>query len=419
MEIVKRLLEKKSVKNGVWLYLLQFFNTIVPITTIPYITRVLGAEGFGFFSFILNIVLYLQVVVEYGFNLSATRSVVFCKNEQEQNELFSNVFVSRVVLFILTLFISITFVLLNNYSKIENICFFILSFGLFGICFEQNWLFQGKQEMKFITISSVIARSISTILIFILIRESADLPLYCLLYTSSIFFANVLGSFFAFYRFSLRFKKITVNSVCLELKKGLSIFFTQMSAKIFGAIGVTLLGIFSTEKDVGIYSALYKIPYILLLLWNPLSQILYPIASARLSESFEEGVRFIKKSRNRIILIFFLICIPISLWAKPISSLMFGLEYSDYFYIIYPLLVWMLLGIYNNFMGIQMMVGAGFDKEYGKCFQIGVACTVFFNLFFIYLFGLVGASLAPCLSELTLSIILNIMKAKIYGRMMR
>ncbi|MCB7065273.1 oligosaccharide flippase family protein [Enterocloster citroniae] len=72
---IKSILEKKSVKNGAWMYLLQIFNTIVPLLTLPYITRILGASQYGMFSIAINIITYFQVIVEYGFGMSATRKL--------------------------------------------------------------------------------------------------------------------------------------------------------------------------------------------------------------------------------------------------------------------------------------------------------------------------------------------------------
>ena len=72
---IKELIQRKSVKNGAWMYALQFFNFVVPLLTLPYITRILGSSLYGVFSIALNIVGYLQIAVEYGFGLSASRNV--------------------------------------------------------------------------------------------------------------------------------------------------------------------------------------------------------------------------------------------------------------------------------------------------------------------------------------------------------
>lgn len=99
IEMIKKILKRKSVKNGAWLYLLQIFNTVVPLLTLPYITRILGAKQYGIFSIAINVIGYYQVVVEYGFAMSATRKVALSdKNSDSLSKTFSTVFFSRCIL---------------------------------------------------------------------------------------------------------------------------------------------------------------------------------------------------------------------------------------------------------------------------------------------------------------------------------
>ena len=59
---MKQILKSKIVKNSAWLVLLQIVNTIVPMMTIPFVTRKLGSDTYGIFSICLNWILYLQVL---------------------------------------------------------------------------------------------------------------------------------------------------------------------------------------------------------------------------------------------------------------------------------------------------------------------------------------------------------------------
>ena len=79
------LLRKKAFNNGVWLYLLQFFNAAIPFLTLPYIVRILDMDKYGIFSVALNIVVYMQVFVEYGFGMSATRKVAICQGKNAKS----------------------------------------------------------------------------------------------------------------------------------------------------------------------------------------------------------------------------------------------------------------------------------------------------------------------------------------------
>ena len=73
------------------------------------------------------------------------------------------------------------------------------------------------------------------------------------------------------------FKKDAVS----EIKDGWYLFISQAMSKIFSGIGTTVLGFAATSSVVGIYSAIYKIPYIMVLFFSPISQALYPHISVK------------------------------------------------------------------------------------------------------------------------------------------
>lgn len=403
---LKGLLEKKSVKNGMWMYLLQFFNTIIPLFTLPYITRILGTAKYGIFSISLNLVVYMQVIVEYGFGMSATRKVALNNDKEFVNRTFSGVLYSRILLLLLCVAFSGIYCFLQHNNIEVCMCLLVLNVSLLGYCVQVNWLFQGLQEMKFISVVNIIARTVSVILIFAFIKSTSDLYLYCLFYSISPFLSGLIGCIVAVKRYSILFVKLSWKDILSELKDGLYVFTTQLSSKIFGAIGITFLGIFATDQDVGIYSAIQKITNVLILCWTPISQIIYPLSSQHLQKNYQEGRKFINKIKRVILPIFVFAVILIGMFSQKIVSIAFGSEYAQRYYWLLPLLVWVVIAIENNFLGIQVLLGSGHDKEYSKCFQIGVACTIILNLLLIFLFKGDGASLAPMISEGILMILL-------------
>ena len=78
MKKIKQIIKSKVFKNSIWLTILQLVNTVVPMLTIPYITRVLGAAQYGIFSVALNWIIYFQVIVEFGFNLTGSKKNCHC-----------------------------------------------------------------------------------------------------------------------------------------------------------------------------------------------------------------------------------------------------------------------------------------------------------------------------------------------------
>lgn len=404
---VKTLISNKAIGNGMWMYLLQFFNVIIPLITLPYVTRILGTTQYGIFSTSFNLVGYLQVVVDYGFSMSATREVTLIgKDTHKVSRLFSAVLYSKAILLLICVLFSLCYLGIWQPSHIQKLSYWLLTLTLIGIFLQVDWLFQGLQDMKYISIANIVARTITTIMIFVGVKSYNDILLYCFLYSLSPVISNLIGIIIVKYKYRLKLCVVGLNEIKKELKNGWYIFTTQITSKVFGSIGITFLTFLATKSTVGIFSAIQKIPNVLILLWLPISQVLYPIVSKKMDNSFEEGKSFVLKIR-RYMLIFFLICtLVLSACSKLIVQIAFGSAYSSEFVWLIPLLFWVLVSIDNNFWGIQILLGSGHDKEYSFCFQISVIITILLNLLFIYLWGGLGASLAPLVSEIVLDILL-------------
>lgn len=396
---ISAFVENKTVSNGIWLYVLQAFNTIFPLITVPYITRVLGAEKYGVFSGAVNMFTYLQSFVEFGFSLSATRQVSIEERNGELNRLFSLVLWARIMLYGFAWAFVGSYILVVDDTNEAKQALLVLCIGLMAYCIQQNWLFLGKQDMKVVSITNVISRVIATTLIFTFVRSSEDLLVYCVLYSASPFLSNLLGLLVAKKKYNLTIIGVPLKDVIQFLKKNIYIFFTQFGSVVFSSVGVTCLKIFTSDYDVGVYSAIYKIPYVVLLAWGPISQVIFPISCARFSQGSRAGLKFVRNMKVLFLAIFIFLVFLVSIAAKPILNIVVGQEYVEYVFIVYPLLAWVVLGILNNFYGVQTLVAAGRDREYGKCFRYGLFFTVLFSAVFTYIWGIYGAAVAPVFAE--------------------
>ena len=136
--------EKQLLGNAAWLLLLQAVNMLLPFITVPYVTRVLGADGFGVFSIALNWMMYFQLVVEFGFNLSATKRVAEQRRDMAAlRSLLSAVVAARVALVIVCFGITLALGALGAATERQISCMFVLFAMLLGVSLQLNWLFQG------------------------------------------------------------------------------------------------------------------------------------------------------------------------------------------------------------------------------------------------------------------------------------
>jgi len=391
------------MKNGIWLFVLQGVNTILPFLTVPYITRILSSSVYGEFSLALNWIGYLQIIVEYGFLLSGTRKLAL-QNENER-DVYSRVIQSRMLLGCGALVLLGVFVAVLPWESSMKVCMVILFTMVLGTVFQHTWFFQGKQDMKFITMSNVISRLVSTVAIFVCVKSPDDIYLYCLLYSLNFVITGFIGLILVRYRYKIKMRRCRLRELVEELKDGWYVFTSSVMTKLLSGFGVTYLGFIVTKDQVGIYSAIYKIPYLIILVWTPVSQLLFPYVSKKFEQSFRGGVGFVKKLGVPIFGLYSAVCLGFIAFCYPTVNLLFGEEYAVQATLLVPMLTWIIFSILNNFLGIQILVASGHSKEYSRIFFVGTMTLLVLTLVLGYFFTTYGVAWAAMISESLMSLL--------------
>lgn len=404
--MLKSIFKSKLAQNGVWMLALQFFSTIMPILTLPYITRVLSKSAYGELSVALSYMTYFQVFVEYGFKLSGAKKTAMKNNVNEIDYICGNIFFSRLLLVVFCFIALAFFALFAPVKRSLVICMFILFSMVISLVFQQNWFFQGISEMKNITIVNVTGRVLAIVLIFIFVKQPEDLYLYCAINAFGNVISSLLGFVIAQKKYNLKVKYNGFKAIVKELKDGWPLFVSTAMGSLFGSVGVTMLGFFETSEVVGVYSAVSKIPYVLNMIFFAFSQALYPTFCRGYSNSFNEGIKLLKKYGIPIVALFIFCGLFIIFFRRPIVLLAFGDEYISGLPLLIPFTIWTILGIINNFLGIQTLVASGYDKEYSRAFVISIITMLLLMVVLGKNMGAIGVALASMFSEALLTLLL-------------
>lgn len=404
--LLKNLINSKVTKNGIWMFLLQGFNTIVPLITLPYITRILSPTAYGNFALALNWISYFQVIVEYGFDLTGPRQIVMRESDEDLNKIYSNIISARFILLIVCCIFFIVIIYFTCIGKTQIKCMSILFFMVVAVVFQQNWFFQGISEMQNISIINMISRTISVLLIFLLIKNPEDVYLYCFLYAFNYIVSGLIGCFIVHYKYKIHFKVYDISLIFKCISDGWHLFLSSAMGKIFGSIAITVLGMISTKEDIGIYSVINKIPYVLTILFSALSQTIYPINCRNFQTSYIEGIKKVKKIAIPILIVFISIGSLIIILRYYIVYYAFGYVYAQKSILLIPLIIWAVFGIINNFLGIQILVASGHQKEYSIAFQINLLIMVSFMVIIGNVLGIYGIAISTMISEIIFCVIL-------------
>ena len=99
MRILRSKDGKVLASNFAYLSLLQIASYIFPLISIPYLARVLGVDGLGKISFAAAIIIWIQTIADWGFDMTGARNVAQTRDDRKEvSKIFSDIFWSRIFL---------------------------------------------------------------------------------------------------------------------------------------------------------------------------------------------------------------------------------------------------------------------------------------------------------------------------------
>lgn len=284
--LLHRGLRSSVGKNALSLYSLQFGNYLLPLITVPYLVRVLGAERFGTLSFGQGLMAYFTAMVSYGFDWSATRKISVERREAGVvSRVAANVWGAKFLLCISSFAGLLLLIQLVPRVHQVSTLMVVLFGGVLGSVLFPAWLFQGLERMGPISVINLSVRSLVVVGMFILVRRPQDFLVYAALSASGAILAGVTGIVFAFYSLKLEFIWPTWEGVRESLREGWVLFLSNSAIVFYTSGNAFILGLMANDAVVGYFTAGEKIIRAIVGMLGPLSQALFPRFSRLAEES--------------------------------------------------------------------------------------------------------------------------------------
>lgn len=254
-------MNKKSLKlNAVLNVIKQLCVIAFPIITFPYASRVLGVNNYGKINFSSSIISYFTLLAGLGITNYAIREGARIRNYKEElnmfvNEIFSLNLISTIISYTL-LFLSLLF--FNNLHS-YFLLLIIQSLSIFFTTIGSDWINSIYEEYSFITVRYIICQTVSIIFMFIFVKSRNDYYIYAFSTVLSLIIANTWNIFHIRYKYGLNVKFKLSKGIRKHVKPVLILFASSIASLIYINSDMTILGIFKTDSDVGIYSVSVKI----------------------------------------------------------------------------------------------------------------------------------------------------------------
>ena len=351
--------KKKLLSNFFSLSVLQIATYILPLLTLPYLVRVLGAEKFGLVVFAQAFIIFFNILVDYGFNLSATREIsVNRENKEKLTEIFSSVMSIKFILIGISFTIlSIIIFSFENFSN--NIDLYYLTFlWVIGQALFPIWYFQGLEKMKYITIVNITSKLIFTIAIFIFIQNEADYILVPILNGLGFIIGGILSLWIVRKEFNQRFKIQSFKILIMYFKDSSQFFLSRLSSVGYSNVNTFLSGILLSPVFVTYYYLADKAVSVILTLFNPVVQTIYPYLAKKYN------FVFLVKLLSILMVVSLLVVSLGYLFSDLISIILLG-EINDIFknlfYVIIPIVP---ISILYVMLGAPLLLARGYKKEF-------------------------------------------------------
>lgn len=388
---------KKNIKlNYIFNAGYKLFTIIVPLITAPYVSRVLGAEGVGTYSYTFSIVSYFTMVATLGGNAFGNRHIAIYQNDPHGRSVeFWNIAIFRAVP---TVIVTILYFLYVIFIAEDKTIAALQSLYLFGVLFDVGWFLQGLENFQTVAIRNFIFKIINIACIFLFVKSRDDLPIYIL----------CLGGLTALGNLSLwpYVKKYLIKINPQELnpmknaKAILQLFFPTIACGLYAIVDKTMIGLFSCEAENGYYEQADKIINMSLMLITALSAVMLPRIAAESSRNNTQAVKaYITKACHFV----WLLGLPLAFGLIGISEffvpIFFGEGY-DKVKILLPVMscLFILKGL-NDTIGYQYLVATNQQNKYTQIIVIGGLANIVFNLILIPQYYSLGAAIGSIIGE--------------------
>lgn len=393
--------KNKIVNNTFMLAIFQISKMLFPFITLPYLTRVLTTNTYGMVTYVKAVMTYMQIFVDFGFVLSATKDIVKVRENKEKMEyVIGDTMIARFILgligFLIVLVISIYLPILK-----ENILYTLLSYiVVFESIFLMDFLFRGIERMHVITIRFIVMKAISTIFTFLLIKNDSNVLLIPILDILSSFVAVVLV-FWEVKKLNIKMKFNRIEKAIKSIKESFVYFLSNVASTSFNALSTIVIGIYINATDVAYWGLCVQIIGSITACYNPITDGIYPEMIRT------KDVNIVKKIIKLMLPILIFGCTLAYFLARPVMLILGGESYLNAVPIFRLLIPVLFLGFFSIIFGWPTLGAIGKEKEVtiSTILSIIIQIILLFILIVTNSFNLVTIAITRSLTEFILLVI--------------
>lgn len=386
-------------KNISYSILLTLSTYLVPLVVFPYISRVLGPEGIGTIDSVEYVINYAVVCSMMGLTTLGVREIARYKDDpQKLKETFSGLFylnlisTACVVVALSVLVLAVP----QFYEKKEM--FFIGLFKIVANMFWIEWFFKGIENFKYITIRSLILRTLFVLAVFCFVTTQEDSHIYYAIWVGLTCMNAVCN-----WLYRRNYTHLSVSNVKLKpfIKPFILLGLFGFLSAVYTQLNVTYLSFVASEEQVGYYTTATRLYGVIIALFSTITAVMIPRMSILLKEQRDEEM---KNLVNKTFALLFCFAFPVvafmEIFAADIIMLFAGEAFLP---AVLPMRIVMLqlfiIGTEQIFL-LQVLIPGQKENDMLKCVAMGIVACAAINFLLVEQYQSIGSALAWVCAEL-------------------
>lgn len=295
-------IRNKSIQNFLFLAVIQSSNVLISIISMPLLIQGIGVDQFGLVNLALSVIILLNILVGFGYNLSAPREVAVNQQDKDAlSHLVSNVFSSKIILASMATFVIFLGVFGFNLFQEYQMILVFSSLLLFSEATLPLWFFQGMEKMKLVSIANIFSKLLFLMGIVLFIHSPAQSK--WVNFMMGFFGLAINLSLLAYIHFfmGVKFYRPEFSAIWKSLKENVLLFFSNLASHISINGGLIILSFFSVAETLGMYSLAERVVMVLRLFPALIIQAIFPNASKLYKSDTERFYKFMKNVYLRVL----------------------------------------------------------------------------------------------------------------------
>lgn len=385
-------------KNYLYQVIYEILAIGLPLITAPYISRVLGAENLGVFSYTHSVANLFLMIARLGIVNHGSRYIAaYQKDYEKRSRAFSELFTIQTVAgLLLTIAYAIYvgfFVTTDKFIAFLQIIFVASAF------FDVAWLYMGVENFKKTVTRNIFIKIFSLICIFIFVKERSDLAIYTVISTGSMLIGHL--TLWIGIKKLVKWVKPTFAGIKAQLGSCFVMFIPTIAVTIYTVIDKIILGNLSGSVQVGYYEQAAKLVAVPMGFITSFGAVMLPRMSAMAAEGASEEQS--NKITSGSLVFMVAVATAVSFGLASVSKTLIPLYYGPEFLACIPLLVLISIKLpvmaWANVVRTQCLIPRHKDKEFIISLFAGAFVNLGCNLILTPRFAAVGAAISTVIAE--------------------